>query len=188
MLAPNSRAIRLSRRVHSQLNPEAANSAIRARAQALISQNAQREVLLELPDFMFALSLVLQNRLSIYAAICWLTPRLRGRLAVELSRLITEVENGAELRGELVELQFRLPQAQLQELLSKLISALDRGTPIAELVAEQAESVRSDLNQHLIKQAGKNETKMLVPTVFLILPTTVLFAIFPSLGALRLGL
>jgi len=188
MLTAPSRPARLSRRVQAQLGPDASGAAVRARAQSLITQTAQREVLLELPDFMFVYSLVLQNRLSIYAALCWLTPRLSGRLAVEFSRLITEVENGAELRAELLALQQRLPQPQLQEFLAKLLSALDRGTPIADLITEQAQSVRSDLSQLLIQQAGKNETKMLVPTVFLILPITVFFAIFPSLGALRLGL
>ena len=188
MLSALNRPVRLSGRVQSQLNTESMGSGLRARAQSILTQSAQREVLMELPDFLFVFSLLLQNQLSIYAALCWVTPRMRGRLALEFTRLITEVENGAELRGELIKLQERLPQPQLQEFLAKLISALDRGTPIVELISEQAKSVRSDLNQLLIHHAGKNETKMLVPTVFLILPITVLFAIFPSLGALRLGL
>jgi tight adherence protein C len=42
--------------------------------------------------------------------------------------------------------------------------------------------------RELIRRAGQNETKMLVPTIFLILPVTVLFAIFPSILVLQAGM
>ncbi|CAB4634191.1 unannotated protein [freshwater metagenome] len=55
------------------------------------------------------------------------------------------------------------------------------------MLTEQGVSVREEIKSRLLKQAGKNETRMLIPLVFLILPITVLFAIYPSLELLNFG-
>jgi tight adherence protein C len=55
------------------------------------------------------------------------------------------------------------------------------------MLSEQGVSVREEIKSRLLKQAGKNETRMLIPLVFLILPITVLFAIYPSLELLNFG-
>jgi tight adherence protein C len=81
----------------------------------------------------------------------------------------------------------RLPQRQVSEFTSKLILSLKRGNPLAEMIREQAASARSEIRNELLKQAGRNETRMLIPLVFLILPITVLFAIYPSLQLLNIN-
>jgi tight adherence protein C len=55
------------------------------------------------------------------------------------------------------------------------------------MLSEQALSVREEIKSRLLRQAGRNETRMLIPLVFLILPATVLFAIYPSLELLNFG-
>jgi tight adherence protein C len=55
------------------------------------------------------------------------------------------------------------------------------------MLSEQALSVRDEIKSRLLRQAGRNETRMLIPLVFLILPVTVLFAIYPSLELLNFG-
>jgi tight adherence protein C len=70
---------------------------------------------------------------------------------------------------------------------NKVSLALDRGTPLAQMLSEQGMSVREEIKSKLLKQAGRNETRMLIPLVFLILPITVLFAIYPSLELLNFG-
>ena len=79
----------------------------------------------------------------------------------------------------------QITQPQVLELLNKIASSLERGTPLAQLMSEQAQTVRAEIRNQLLKQAGKNETRMLIPLVFLILPVTVLFAIYPSLELLN---
>ena len=39
-----------------------------------------------------------------------------------------------------------------------------------------------------MEEGGKREIAMMVPVVFLILPVTVIFAVFPGLTTIRLGL
>jgi tight adherence protein C len=65
--------------------------------------------------------------------------------------------------------------------------SLTRGTPLAKMLEDQASSARSEIRNQLLRQAGRNETRMLVPLVFLILPVIVLFAIYPSLKLLNFG-
>jgi tight adherence protein C len=55
------------------------------------------------------------------------------------------------------------------------------------MLSEQGVSVRAEIKSRLLKQVGRNETRMLIPLVFLILPITVLFAIYPSLELLNFG-
>jgi len=64
--------------------------------------------------------------------------------------------------------------------------ALRRGSPLARMLREQAESARADLRNELLRDVGRNETRMLIPLVFLILPVTVLFAVYPSLQLISL--
>jgi tight adherence protein C len=70
---------------------------------------------------------------------------------------------------------------------SAITAALERGTPLAEVLRAQAEDARSEAKRDLLEAAGKKEVAMLMPLVFLILPTTVLFAIYPGLFVLQAG-
>jgi tight adherence protein C len=96
------------------------------------------------------------------------------------------LELGSSLGKELQSISNRLPQAQLVEFCNKLLISLKRGTSLSHVLTEQAQSIRSEIQIQRIKQAGKNETRMMVPLVFLILPVTVLFAIFPSLSLMNI--
>jgi tight adherence protein C len=146
-----------------------------------------QKILRELPDFLELFAVALASGESIHSALNRVVPRLSGELAKQLQQSLRVIQYGASLENELTDLALRVPQHQLVEVCNKLINAMNRGTPLAGIVAEQAEAVRLEVSNHLLKQAGKNETKMLVPLVFLILPVTVLFAIYPSLQLLNMS-
>ena len=76
----------------------------------------------------------------------------------------------------------------LQRLSDALITAAERGTPLAALLRDQARDMREAARQELMETGGKKEIAMLVPVVFLILPVTIMFALFPGLAVLELGL
>jgi tight adherence protein C len=56
-----------------------------------------------------------------------------------------------------------------------------------EVLRAQATDARESAKRSLLEQAGKKEIGMLVPLVFLILPVTVLFAVFPGIVVLESG-
>ena len=140
---------------------------------------------MQFPYVIRALSLLIANGLPIAVAISWLAPRLSGFWGVQLSSIAKSIELGASLEAELERLSSEVPLVEVEEFTQKLMIALERGVPIAAQLSEMAGSLEAEMIRKLSKQAGANETKMLIPTVFLILPVTVLFAVFPSLLVLR---
>jgi tight adherence protein C len=148
----------------------------------LFSSSAERkQVDYELPDFAQALGLLLGNGLPVNVALGWLAPRSTGLIAEAFSQINQDLELGADLVQELNRLGKQIPNQQLVELCEKLSVAIVRGAPVSTQVIAHAGAARALLQRQLLKQAGSNETKMLVPVIFLILPVTVLFAIFPSM-------
>ena len=65
--------------------------------------------------------------------------------------------------------------------------AIERGTPLADVLRAQAQDVRDNAKRELMETAGKKEIAMLAPVVFFILPLTVIFAVFPGLSLMRLN-
>lgn len=136
------------------------------------------------PDVASVLGLLLAAGLPVSVALAWLAPRTRGDLGQVLTQLCENVELGADITSEL-EAWADYQDAGLTELAEKLLLMIERGAGVSHQVFELATSLRHALYRELLQKAGSNETKMLIPTVFLILPVTVLFALFPSLVVLQ---
>ena len=68
-----------------------------------------------------------------------------------------------------------------------IVVAVERGTPLADVLRAQAQDVRDTAKRDLMEAAGKKEISMMVPLVFGVLPLTVVFAVFPGLAAINMG-
>jgi tight adherence protein C len=75
----------------------------------------------------------------------------------------------------------------LTRAIEQITGALERGTPLAEVLRAQAQDAREGAKRELLETSGKKEVAMMVPLVFLILPITIAIAIFPGLFVLQLG-
>ncbi|MDV3222173.1 type II secretion system F family protein [Intrasporangium sp.] len=111
-----------------------------------------------------------------------------GELADELRRCLADARAGANLPTALQGLADRTGLPSLSRFVDGIVIAVERGTPLAEVLRAQAQDVREDGRRVLMEQGGKREILMMVPVVFLILPVTVLFAIYPGLSFLRFEL
>ncbi|HCX85458.1 MAG TPA: pilus assembly protein TadB, partial [Micrococcales bacterium] len=65
--------------------------------------------------------------------------------------------------------------------------AVERGSPLGEVLRAQAADARESAKRELMESGGRREIGMLVPVVFVLLPLTVLFALFPGIAMLQLG-
>ncbi|MGY1709295.1 type II secretion system F family protein [Geodermatophilus sp. SYSU D00758] len=65
----------------------------------------------------------------------------------------------------------------LARFVDGLLVALERGTPLAEVLRAQAADAREAGKRLLLEAGGRKEIAMMVPVVFLVLPVTVLFAL-----------
>lgn len=161
---------------------------LRARARVAFSSNRKMQAtLFELPDILDLLAVALSAGDGLYAALSRVAPRGSGLVANQLQEALTALNLGSTLEAEMLTLAKRLPHRQVAEFSGKVTLALRRGSPLAQLLREQAASARAEIQVQLLKRAGSNETKMMVPLVFLILPVTVLFAVYPSLQLLNIN-
>jgi tight adherence protein C len=152
-----------------------------------VNSGRNQRALYELPEILDLLVVALASGEGVFGSIRRVTQVAQGVLAKELKQLVRAVQLGQPLEDELMGLAQRLPQQQVVEFCNKLNLANRRGTPLAHLLQMQSITVRTDIQNQLFKIAGKNETRMMIPLVFLILPITVLFAIYPSLQLLNIA-
>lgn len=103
-----------------------------------------------------------------------------GELTRELTRALTEVRAGAPLAQALDAVAARTSLPALARFADGIAVAVERGTPLADVLRAQAIDVRESGRRALLEAGGKKEIAMMVPVVFLVLPITVLFALFPS--------
>lgn len=141
----------------------------------------------EFPDFLLALAIALKSGMAILPAMEWIAGNATGKLARNFQECVENVSLGADLQLELAILAKNFPDPILEDLTQKLSAALSLGVPVASELLQLSEVATEQVNQRIAKQVGANETKMLVPTIFLILPITVLFAVFPSLSMLGIS-
>ena len=158
------------------------------RLRAQLARRSFAQERLQLASVTNAFGLLLENGLPVSVAIRWLQPRLSGELREHFGLLVANLDLGADLVEELGELTERIPLTELNEFCQKLQMSIERGTPSAHQISQLSESIQDQVIRNLIRRAGQNEARMLIPTIFLILPVTVLFAIFPSLLVLQSGL
>ncbi len=109
-----------------------------------------------------------------------------GELATELGRCLADARAGANLPTALQGLADRTGLPSLARFVDGLIVAVERGTPLAEVLRAQAQDVRETGRRTVMEIGGRKEIAMMIPVVFLVLPVTVLFAVFPGFTVLRL--
>lgn len=110
-----------------------------------------------------------------------------GEFSGELGAVMTEVGTGASLAASLTRSARDLELPSWSRAVDQLVPALERGTPLVAVLRAQSHDARDERRRHLIEAAGKKEVAMLVPLVFLILPITVLFALWPATLVLDLA-
>lgn len=142
----------------------------------------------ELPVMLEFLTLCLSAGEGVLDALRRVSRIGRGELAAELSTVVAAVGTGLPFAETLDGLSRDLQLPALTRCVDQLLGALERGTPVAEVFRAQAQDSRAEAKRVLLETAGAKEVGMLVPLVFLILPVTVAFAIFPGLVVLQLGL
>ena len=109
-----------------------------------------------------------------------------GELSRELGRALGEARAGKSLVQALEGLATRTSLLPLARFVDGVAIAVERGTPLADVLRAQAVDVREAGKRQLLDRAGRKEIVMMVPVVFLVLPVTILFALFPGFYGLSL--
>jgi tight adherence protein C len=141
--------------------------------------------LLEIPDFASLIGFAVAAGESLETGLRIAVQRSSGFLSQEFGFIIRNVDHGSILQVELERVSRESSSQQVSELALKLALASSNGSAVSDLIGEYVQSSILELKAVLLERAGKNETKMMIPLVFVILPVTVLFAVYPSLNILQ---
>lgn len=148
----------------------------------------EARMLAEFPSLAEMMALAVGAGESAGGALERITRTAHGELAGEFERVLAETRSGIPLLTALGRLSNRTRLAPLSRFIDGICVAIERGTPLADVMRAQAQDVRDLAKRELMEEAGKKEIAMMVPLVFGVLPLTVLFAVFPGLSLLKLGL
>jgi tight adherence protein C len=105
-------------------------------------------------------------------------------LTKEFSKVVSQVRSGRPFHEALDEMAKSLKSDSIRRFIDALIMAMLRGAPIVEVLHRHVAEARINHRNLVMDKAGKAETTMMIPIVFLILPISVLFALWPSINQL----
>lgn len=146
----------------------------------------ERGMLAEFPAFASLLALAVAAGEGPVAALNRVVVRSHGALSAELGRVLGDVRTGRSVTDAFDALASRTGLPVLARFAESVAIAVDRGTPLAEVLHAQAADVREAGRRELIEASARKEVLMMVPVVLLVLPTVVVFAFFPGLLGLRM--
>ena len=147
----------------------------------------ERRVLEELPAVAELLALSVAAGEGPVAALDRVVQRTSGALATDLARVLGEVRGGTPVAAAFDGYASRTGLPVVARFADAISVAVERGTPLADVLHAQAADVREARRRDLIESGARREVVMMVPVVFLVLPVTVIFAFWPGLVGIRLA-
>jgi len=144
----------------------------------------QTEITLSLPDFMDLMAISIAAGVGFDLALHNIVARMHGALAEELERMIRQLRLGHPRRLTYRKVIWRNDSQALRAFFSALVQADELGTPIADILEWQAETLRHQRIQEARRRGAKASAK-----ISLIMSTVLLFSlVLVLLGAVALNL
>lgn len=146
----------------------------------------EEQMLAEFPTVAELLALAVAAGEGPVQATARVAARTNGELARELERVLAAVRTGTPVTRALDDLAGRTGLPVLARFAEGMAVAIERGTPLSDVLHAQAADVREARRRALIESGARREVLMMAPVVFLVLPTVVFFVFFPGVVGLRL--
>ncbi|KAA1424304.1 type II secretion system F family protein [Nocardioides antri] len=163
-------------------------SGVLARDQHLTAQVRKREraIVEEFPTVAELLALAVAAGEGPVSALDRVVRRSRGALSADLAAVLAAIRTGEPIADAFDRLAATTGVPIVARFAHGVAVAVERGTPLTDLLHAQAGDVREAGRRELIEHASRKEILMMVPVVFIVLPVTVLFAFWPGLVGLSL--
>jgi tight adherence protein C len=147
----------------------------------------EKDLRAELPVVADLLALAVAAGESPVAGLERVVRVVHGAMGDEISAVLADIRTGSAATSAFDALVARTGVASVARFAEGLAVALERGTPIVDVLHAQAADVRESARRDLIEEGGRREVAMMLPVVFLLLPVTVIFAFFPGYVGLHLS-
>ncbi|GAA3611978.1 type II secretion system F family protein [Marihabitans asiaticum] len=144
------------------------------------ADSREQQMLAEFPTIAELLALAVAAGEGAVGALERVVRTSEGELTRELRQCLADARAGANLPQALQGLADRTGLQSLARFVDGIVIAVERGTPLADVLRAQAQDVREEGRRQVMEEGGKKEIAMMVPVVFFVLPITVVFAVFPG--------
>lgn len=140
----------------------------------------------EFPAIIEMLTLAIAAGETPMSAMLRIAQSAEGALAGEFKSVVSGVRSGLPLSDTLDAMGRRVKSVMIRRFVDALVTATLRGAPLVEVLSRHAVEARGNQRNRVMASAGKAEISMMIPVVFLILPISILFALWPSLTNLNM--
>ena len=139
----------------------------------------------EFPAIIEMYSLAMSAGETPLSAMDRISKTAQGSLAIEFSKVVFSVRGGQPFHIALDEMGRNLDSLLIRRFVDSLVVATLRGASVIEVLQRHAEEAREFQRNRVLGAAAKAEISMMIPVVFLILPISIIFALWPSLANLN---
>jgi tight adherence protein C len=154
----------------------------------LIAKGARKkrrdEIEREFPLIVELFAILIGGGMSPSTALAYICEEGEGEFLTHLRPIVERMREGMNLAQALDLLNGEFDSPIIRRFCDSLAISVERGTSLIDVVARQVEEVRSAQRLAITERANKAEISLMVPVVFLILPISILFALWPSYFAL----
>jgi tight adherence protein C len=106
-------------------------------------------------------------------------------LRIYLNEVLLKNASGIAFDKAMAQMAINQKSDSLFVLVKSLQIAAERGTPLAEILRSFSHELRNRNKEKILRSASKKEIAMLVPIVFVVLPTVLLIAIYPAIQVIK---
>jgi len=123
----------------------------------------ERRMLAEFPTIAELLALAVSAGEGAIGALDRVCRLSRGELSSELGACLAEARAGANLPTALQGLADRTGLTSLSRFVDGIVVAVERGTPLADVLRAQAQDVRESGRRAVMEEGGRKEIGMMIP-------------------------
>jgi tight adherence protein C len=133
------------------------------------------------PDLIDQIVVMLESGVGFSSALQISGERLKGALGQEMRLALQEQRMGASLADSLTHVRERVESSNLKAFVRAIVQGDRLGVSIGQIMRDLAIDMRKRRRQMAEEQAQKAPVKMLIPLVFLILPTIFIVVLVPPI-------
>ena len=149
-----------------------------------LKKSKSQRIARELPAVTELFAILISSGESMSSALKTLSKITSGEITPLLTDGVELLHQGVGLTLVLDSVSRQSDVPQLRRFCDSLIIAAERGSSLGDVLGRQVVEIRSKEHARKLEAAGRAEIALMIPVVFLILPISVLFALWPSYIAL----
>jgi tight adherence protein C len=130
------------------------------------------------------LTILISSGISPARSIELISERSNSVSSRALRTVVEDIQKGLSVVEALDHLKNRYASNSLRRFITSLILGIERGSALSPILISQVRDSRLAQKTEIMQKAGKAEIGLMIPVVFLILPISILFALWPSFNQL----